>query len=119
MEYVRICNRCCDRRGDDRLDPRNGSQTWADRVALVPCDNLRLEPSDPRLSIFDLVQALALDQTEPGRMPTQSIDEHVRWRISKSRARCIISADCCSAVFTGTKRIDGRRTASQISAMKS
>src|ERR1019366_1614091 len=32
------------------------------------------------------------------------------------RVRCISSADCCSIVFTGTKRIDGRLTASQIAA---
>ena len=31
------------------------ARRWLHRVALVPRDNLRLEPSDPRLSIFDLV----------------------------------------------------------------
>jgi hypothetical protein len=32
---------------------------------------------------------------------------------SKSRARCIDSAACCSGDFTGTNRIVGRVTASQ------
>jgi hypothetical protein len=54
-EYVRICNRCCYRRGDDRPNPRNGGQTLANRVALVPRENLRLDTRDPCLGIFDLV----------------------------------------------------------------
>ena len=32
----------------------------------------------------------------------------VRCRTSRWRVRCSISTDCCSASFTGTKRIDGR-----------
>jgi hypothetical protein len=34
----------------------------------------------------------------------------------QTRARCIMSADCCSVVFKGTKRIDGPLTASQIAS---
>ena len=33
---------------------------------------------------------------------------------SAIRTRCIMSADCCSAVFIGTKRIDGRLTALKV-----
>jgi hypothetical protein len=51
---VRICNRRCDRSGDDRPDPRDGDQTLADWVALVPRKDLRLEASNPCLDIFDL-----------------------------------------------------------------
>ena len=37
----------------------------------------------------------------------------VRCLTSRSRARCIDSAACCSGDFTGTNRIVGRVTASQ------
>ena len=47
-------NRRCDRRGDDRPDPRDGGPTLADWVVLVPRENLRFELSDPCLDIFDL-----------------------------------------------------------------
>jgi len=77
----------------------------ADWIALVPCQNLGLEPSDPCLGIFDLVydqlqhltgnirytpvllvhdnrnqsrhfvQALRLDKTELGQVPAQSIHQ--------------------------------------------
>ena len=40
----------------------------------------------------------------------------VRRRTNSSRTRCMVSADCCSSVLTGTKRMDGRVTASQIAA---
>ena len=43
-----------DRRGDDRPDPRDGGQTLADWVVLVPRENLRFELSDSCLDIFDL-----------------------------------------------------------------
>src|SRR5208283_3957007 len=38
----------------DRPDPRNGGQTLAHRVVLVPRENLRFELSDPPPDIFDL-----------------------------------------------------------------
>jgi hypothetical protein len=41
----------------------------------------------------------------------------VRWRISSSRPRCITNAGWCSFVSTGTKRIEGRVTASQIASV--
>jgi hypothetical protein len=44
----------CDRRGDERPDPRNGSQTLADRVVLAPCENLPLKTSDLCLGMFDV-----------------------------------------------------------------
>src|ERR1700720_2774123 len=42
-----------------------------------------------------------------------AFDSRVRLRISRSRKPTIIRAACCSAVFTGTKRIVGRLIASQ------
>ena len=62
------------------------------------------------------MQALRLDKTELSHVPTQCVDQHGPLADSRSRARCMSSADCCSIVFTGTKRIDGRLTASQIAA---
>ena len=40
----------------------------------------------------------------------------VRCRISRSRVRCSINWLCCSADLTCTKRMVGRRTASQIAS---
>src|ERR1700730_5843251 len=40
----------------------------------------------------------------------------VRWRISRSRVRCCINWPCCSADLIRTKRLVGRRTASQIAS---
>ncbi len=54
-EYIRICNRCCDRRSDDRPYPWDSGQTLADWIVLVPCQDLPLESGDPCLGIFDLV----------------------------------------------------------------
>jgi hypothetical protein len=45
-----------------------------------------------------------------------AFDNCVQLRISRSRKPTIISAACCSAVFTGTKRIVGRLIASQSAA---
>src|SRR3984893_13877959 len=42
-----------------------------------------------------------------------ALDNWVRLRISRSRTPTSIKAACCSAVFTGTKRIPGRLIASQ------
>ena len=54
-EYIRICNCCCNRSGDDRPYPWDSCQTLADWIVLVPCQYLPLESDDPCLGIFDLV----------------------------------------------------------------
>jgi hypothetical protein len=46
----------------------------------------------------------------------KALTSMVRCRTNRLRARCSISTDCCSASFTGTNRIDGRPTASQIAS---
>ena len=48
------------------------------------------------------------------RWARNAFDTCVRWRLSINRTRCIIITLCCSGVFTGTKRIVGRVTASQM-----
>ncbi|MNY41728.1 hypothetical protein D3C86_1765650 [compost metagenome] len=40
----------------------------------------------------------------------------MRWRIRIDRVRCSTITLCCSGDFTGTKRIVGRVTASQIAS---
>ena len=45
-----------------------------------------------------------------------AFDNCVRCRLSISRTRCSIMMLCCSGVFTGTNRIVGRATASQIAS---
>ena len=50
------------------------------------------------------------------RWPRRALISIVRCRISRSRLRCMVSAACCASLLTGTKRIDGRVTASQIAA---
>jgi hypothetical protein len=59
---------------------------------------------------------LGLDEPELGQVPAHGVDQLVRCRTSSSHARCIINADCCCSVLTGTTRMDGRVTASQIAA---
>jgi hypothetical protein len=50
------------------------------------------------------------------RWPRIAFDSIVRWRTSSCRLRCNITPDCCCSLLIGTKRIDGRVTASQIAA---
>ena len=50
------------------------------------------------------------------RVAAQSVHQHCRFRIKSSRTRCSIRTLCCSSLFTGTKRIVGRATASQIAS---
>ena len=52
-------------------------------------------------------------QAELGGMATDSVGSCVRLRISRSRTPTIIKPACCSAVFTGTKHMVGRLSASQ------
>jgi hypothetical protein len=40
----------------------------------------------------------------------------VRWRTKRSRLRCTVRTPCCSALLTGTKRTEGRVTASQMAS---
>jgi Tripartite tricarboxylate transporter TctA family len=48
--------------------------------------------------------------------PRIAFASRVRWRISSRRVRCNTITLCCSAVFTATKRLVGRPTASQIAS---
>lgn len=59
---------------------------------------------------------LARDDSELRKMCTQGVDHIVRLRTSSNRARYNINTLRCSSLFTGTKRIVGRVTASQISS---
>src|SRR5882724_8502503 len=54
VEHAWVWNRRRNRGCDDRPDPRYGGQALTDRVALVPCQDLRLERSDPPLDLADL-----------------------------------------------------------------
>jgi hypothetical protein len=45
-EHARIRNGRCNRGCDNRPDPRDGGQTLADRVVLVPSKNLCLQRSE-------------------------------------------------------------------------
>jgi hypothetical protein len=48
--------------------------------------------------------------------PRIAFASRVRWRISSRRVLCNTITLCCSAVFTATKRMVGRLTASQIAS---
>jgi hypothetical protein len=54
VEHAWVWNRRRDRGCDDRPDPGDGGQAPADRIALVPDQNLRLERSDSPLDLVDL-----------------------------------------------------------------
>ena len=54
--------------------------------------------------------------TELRRCARNAFDSWVRWRLSINRTRCNIITLCCSGVFTGTKRMVGRVTASQMAS---
>jgi len=57
------------------------------------------------------------DRREPASRPRIMLTSWVRCLTSRSRARCNASAACCSGDFTGTNRIVGRATASQIASV--
>ena len=46
-------------------------------------------------------------------VPRNALISIVRWRTKRSRVRWSTRPACCSGVFTGTKRMDGRLTASR------
>ena len=48
--------------------------------------------------------------------PLSALISMVLWRTSRSRARCSIRTDCCSADFTAANRMVGRISASQIAS---
>ena len=50
------------------------------------------------------------------RCARSELESWVRWRLSINRTRCSIITLCCSGVLTGTKRMVGRVTASQIAS---
>ena len=54
--------------------------------------------------------------TESDMCARMALESCVRWRLSISRTRCSIMTLCCSGVFTATKRMVGRVTASQIAS---
>jgi len=62
------------------------------------------------------LDALGDDEAELGHVSPQAVDRAVRCRTSTSRVRCSTSTDSCSTVLTGTQRIVGRVTASQIAS---
>jgi len=66
----------------------------------------------PNRIIFALIRKAPRMDTNPSsaRWARIALMSCVRWRINRSRVRCSISAACCSAVFAGTNRIDGRVT---------
>ena len=56
------------------------------------------------------------DDAELRKCPRSALIVWVRWRTSRSRVRNSMPRDCCSRVFTATKRIVGREAASQIAS---
>ena len=60
--------------------------------------------------------ALGRDDAELRHMATDRVRSIVRCRTRSCRLLCNIKPDCCCSDFVGTKRIDGRVTASQIAA---
>jgi hypothetical protein len=64
------------------------------------------------------IPRLPIGATTPNseRCARIAFDSWVRWRLSINRTRCSIITLCCSGVFTGTKRMVGRVTASQMAS---
>jgi hypothetical protein len=75
---------------------------------LILCDN--------RQQLFDPFTPLGGGNAELGQMRRNALINWVRWRISRSRTRCSINRPYCSADLVRTKRMVGRRTASQIAS---
>src|SRR5262249_46547441 len=130
-------------RGDDRTDARDRDETPGNGVRLGPSDDLGLEPGDPQVErgelrgeasqrlarargkalialignhgsqFVDLLKATRRDDSEFRQVARKALTRMVRCRTKRSRTVCATSAACCSAVLTSTKRMEGRRTASQ------
>jgi len=68
------------------------------------------------LELRNAPDSFGSDQTKLGKLPRDELTSMVRWRTNRSRVRCSIRIDCCSALLTGTNRIVGLVTASQIAS---
>src|SRR5271166_5161858 len=68
---------------------------------------------DAREQRSEVSPPLGGGQAELARIATDRVAQLRALRISRSRTPTSIKAACCSAVFTGTKRIVGRLIASQ------
>jgi hypothetical protein len=62
------------------------------------------------------IAALGRDDAEFGHVPADRIRQHRSLTHQKLPAAMQHQPDCCCSDFVGTKRIDGRVTASQIAA---
>ena len=65
-------------------------------------------------SVFHPSMPVAATRPTSARWARNALMSCVRWRTSRSRERCSMSAACCSIVLTGTNRMLGRVTASQM-----
>jgi hypothetical protein len=68
-----------------------------------------------RHQIFDLVEATRATMPNSAKWPRNALTSIVRCRTRRSWTLCATSAACCCGVLTGTKRMEGRRTASPTS----
>jgi hypothetical protein len=63
-----------------------------------------------------LAMPCAATMPNSARWPRKAFTSIVRCRTRRSRVRCTIRTDCASALLTGTKRMVGRVTASQMAS---
>ncbi len=71
---------------------------------------------DQRNQHSDAGNALSRYDAELRQVAAQGVHQHCPLPHQKLADRCSISTPCCSSLFTGTKRIVGRVTASQIAS---
>jgi hypothetical protein len=107
-----------------RLDPRGHRVDFLLRFTQLVGEHVdgRLRRSwqlvRRREQAFDIVDALGHDDAELREMCARIVFTiWVRWRTRKSRVLWSRSAACRSADFTGTNRMVGRVTASQIASV--
>lgn len=146
IEERYVCHGCGDSACSDRADSRNCLQASAQFIRAMPGMNLAIHLADllvhfPQLpdqrkkrrlrKRRDEIVIIIFNQRDPiptpatpwrvtmpnsARWPRKAFTSIVRCRIKSSRPRCSISTLCCSSLFTGTKRIVDRATASQIAS---
>src|SRR5262245_3256213 len=142
---LRVCNNGRDGGRPDNADPRDGLKPLAFLARTMLPDDPILDRSNQRLQslklrcqyrqtcssingqafiplvrngrqqLLDPFPTLRSCNTELSQM-RKALITWVRCRSSRSRVRCCINRPCCSADLTLTKRMVGRRTASQIAS---
>lgn len=113
---------------DDDLRPGEGVEDFAvEQLVPKPCIERRLQAhpsssgthgslSSGLISCCSPARPIGATRPNSAMCPRIVLDSWMRWNIQVSRTLCSTITLCCSGLFTSTKSIIGRVTASQIAS---